>query len=83
MEHCLQIELASALLEKILKRLAEQIHNHHVVHLTVVSLLITDEVEEGHESLASHFVNELGLPEEHDMPLHFDSFLLHHTIKVN
>ena len=52
-EHGLEVELASALLEEVFETLAEQIHDHHVVHLAVLGLLVADEVQEGHERLAS------------------------------
>ena len=76
MEDRLEVELASALLEEVFETLAEQVHDHHVVHLSVVGLLVTDKVQEGHKSLTSHLVDELGLPKEHDVPLHFHSFFL-------
>lgn len=44
-------------------------------HLAVLGLLVADEVEEGNVGLAAELVDELGLPEEHDMPLHADCFL--------
>jgi len=43
-EDSLEVELAAALLEKILERLSEQIHNHHVIGLVVFSLLVTNKV---------------------------------------
>jgi len=46
-EYSLEVELAAALLEKILKRFAEKIHNHHVVGLVVFGLLITNEMQVG------------------------------------
>jgi hypothetical protein len=45
-------------------------------HLAVVCLLITNEVKEGNESFAAHFVYEFTLPEKHDVLLHFYSFFL-------
>ena len=75
-EHGLQVKLASALLEQVFEGLAQQIHDHHMVHLAVVGLLVTDEVEEGHKGLTSHLVDELRLPEEHDVSLHFNRFFL-------
>jgi hypothetical protein len=44
-ENSLQIELSSALLEEILKTLAEEIHHHDVVGLVIVGLLISNEVK--------------------------------------
>lgn len=46
-EHGLQVELSAALLEEVLKTLAQQVHHHHVVGLVVVSLLVAHEVEVG------------------------------------
>ena len=47
-----------------------------MVHLAVLGLLIADEVQEGHEGLAAQLVNQLALPEEHDVSLHLDCFFL-------
>ena len=58
MTDSLQVKLSAALLEEVLERLAEQIHDHDMVHLTVVCLLIADEVEEWHVCFTAHFVNE-------------------------
>lgn len=81
MKDSLEVKLASALLEEVLEGLAKKIHNHNVVHLSVIGLLVADEVEERHEGLAAKLVNELALPEKHDMSLHLDSFLLHTSNK--
>ena len=80
-QHCLQIKLAPALLEQVLETLAEQIHDHNVVHLAVFGLLVADKMQEGHEGLAAQFMDKFTLPEEHYMPLHFDSFLLQTDIE--
>jgi len=45
-----------------------------VVHLAVIGLFVTDEVEEGDKGLTTHFVDEFGLPEQHDVALHFNCF---------
>ena len=76
-EHGLEVELASALLEEVFETLAEQVHDHHVVHLAVLGLFVADEVEEGDEGLSAQLVNELALPEQHDVSLHLDGFFLH------
>lgn len=73
-EHCLEVELASALLEEILKGLAEEVHDHDVIHLSVFGLLVTDEVKERHESLTAQLVDKLALPEKHDVSLHLNCF---------
>ena len=44
MKNGLQVKLAAALLEQVLERLAEQIHNHDVEHFTVLGLLVADEM---------------------------------------
>ena len=41
----LEVKLSSALLEKIFKTFAEEIHHHHVIGLIVFSLFITNEVK--------------------------------------
>ena len=74
MEHCLQVELATTLLEEVFQTLAQQVHYHDVIHLAILCLLVADEVKEGDKSLASKLVNKLALPEQHDMPLHFYCF---------
>lgn len=76
-QHCFQVKFAPALLEEIFERFSKEVHDHNVVHLTIISLLITNEVEEGDEGLASHLVDQLGFPEEHNVSLHFNCFFLH------
>lgn len=71
-----QIELAATLLEEILQTLTQQVHHHHVEHLAIVSLLVANEVQEGHEGLSAHLMDEFGLPEQHDVALHLDCFFL-------
>lgn len=75
-EDSLEVELAPAFLEEVLERLTEQVHYHDMVHFSVFSLLIADEMKEGDKSLSSELVNELALPEQHDVALHFNSFFL-------
>lgn len=72
----LEIKLVSALLEEILKGFTEQVHHHHVEHFTVLSLLVANEVKEWNKSLTTHLMDQFGLPEEHNVPLHFHSFFL-------
>jgi len=74
MEDCLKVELATTLLEEVFQTLAQQVHHHDVIHLAILRLLVTDEMEEGDKGLASKLVNELALPEQHDMALHFHCF---------
>ena len=71
----LEVELPPALLELVLETLAEEVHNHNVVHLAVVGLLVADKVQVGHGGLASELVDELALPEKHDVLCIFDSLL--------
>lgn len=75
-QHCFEVELTAAFLEEVLEGLAKQVHNHDVEHLAVVRLLVAHEVQEGHEGLAAHLVNQLALPEEHNVPLHLHCFFL-------
>ena len=75
MEDTLEVELAPTLLEEVLETLAQKVHHHDVIHLAVLCLLVADEVQEGHKGLATELVNELALPKQHDMPLHFHCFL--------
>ena len=46
-----------------------------MVHLAILGFLVTNEMEVWNRRLASEFVDELGLPEEHDMLLVFDCLL--------
>ena len=71
-----EVELPSALLEEVFKTLTEKVHDHHVIHLAIFSLLITNKVELRHVCLCSKLVNQLALPEKHDVALHFYSFFL-------
>ena len=75
MENCLEIELSSALLEQVLKRLSEHVHHHYVIHLAILSFLITYEMEIWYSGFTSQFVDEFGLPEKHDMLLVLNSLL--------
>ena len=74
MEDCLEVKLATTLLEEVFQTLTQQVHHHDVIHLAILRLLVTDEMEEGDKGLASKLVNELALPEQHDMALHFHCF---------
>ena len=47
-QHGLEVELSAALLEEIFKTLAKEVHDHHVVGLVIVRLLVAHEVEVGH-----------------------------------
>ena len=69
----------TTLLEQVLQTLTQQIHHHHMVHLTVVGLLVTYEVEEGHKRFTAQLVDQFALPEKHDVLLHFDRFFLHRS----
>lgn len=76
MKDGLQVKFAAAFLEEIFQTLPEQVHNHYVVHFPILSFLISYEVKEGNECLASELVDKLALPEQHDVALHFNSFFL-------
>lgn len=43
-----EVELSSALLEKILETFAEQVHHHHVVALVVFRFFVSHEVQVRH-----------------------------------
>ena len=75
MENCLEIELSSALLEQVLKRLSEHVHHHYVIHLAILSFLISYKMKIGYSGFTSQFVDKFGLPEKHDVLLVLDSFL--------
>ncbi len=72
----LQVELAAALLEKILETLAEEVHNHNMVLFALVGFFITDVVEARDASLSSELVNQFALPEKHNVLLRFFGFFL-------
>ena len=77
MQDGFEVEFATALLEQVLKTFSEQVHHHDMVHFSVLSLLVADEMKEGHEGLASQLVDQLTFPEEHDVTLHLYGFLLY------
>ena len=77
MQNSFEVEFATALLEQVLKTLSEQVHYHDMVHFSVLSLLVADEMQERHEGLASQLVDQLTFPEEHDMTLHLYGFFLY------
>lgn len=54
-----------------------------MIHFTIFSLLIAHEVEEWNEGLASQLVDQLALPEEHDVTLHLDCFFLYSSNQRN
>jgi hypothetical protein len=72
----LQVELAAALLEKILETFAEEVHNHNMVLFSLVSLFISYIVEARNASFAAQFVDQFAFPEKHDVLLRFFSFFL-------
>jgi len=75
MQHRLQIELATALLEKICKRLSEHVHDHNAVHLAIFSLLVSNELEIWNSGFSFEFMNEFSLPKEHTVLLILHSLL--------
>lgn len=56
-ENSLEVKLAAALLEEVLEGLAEQVHDHNMVGLVILCLLIADEVQIGHTGY--RYVNHL------------------------
>jgi len=69
----LEVKFSSTLLEVVFKTLSKEVHDHDVIHLAVLGLLITDEVEIGNRRLASQLMDQLRLPEKHNMLRVFDS----------
>jgi hypothetical protein len=47
-ENSLKVELATALLEEILKGLAKKVHDHNMISLVILGFLVTDEMQVGH-----------------------------------
>jgi len=45
-----------------------------VEHLAVFSFLVADKMKERHVGFAAQLMNELALPEEHNVALHADCF---------
>jgi hypothetical protein len=74
-QHRLQIELSSALLEQIFQTLAEHVHHHHVVHFAILGLLVAYEMQIRDSSFSSELMDELRLPEQHNVLLVFDGLL--------
>jgi hypothetical protein len=65
----LQVELTAALLEKILKTLAEEVHYHNMVLLSLVGFFISYVVKTGDACLSTKFVDQFALPEKHNVLL--------------
>lgn len=68
-EHSLEVELALAGLEQVLKGRSEEVHHHHMEALVGDRVVRSNVVQIWHVGLASELVDELGLPEEHWVPL--------------
>jgi hypothetical protein len=58
MEYSAYVELATALLEQVFQALAEQIHYHHVVSLSIGRLFISDVVEGGNVCFSPKLVDQ-------------------------
>lgn len=58
-KYCLKVEGAFTSLEKIFKRRAQHVHNHHMELLVGNRIIGPDIVKARNTSLASEFVNEL------------------------
>ena len=57
-ETSLQIKLSPAFLELVLKTLSKEIHDHDMVHLAILCLLITHKMQVRNGSLASQLVDQ-------------------------
>jgi len=76
MQNCLEIKLATAFLEKILHTFSQQVHYHNMIHLAIFSLFISNKVQKWDKCLSSELMNQLAFPEQHNVALHLDCFLL-------
>ena len=74
-EASLEVKFPSALLEVVFETLAEEVHDHDVVHLTILRLLVADEMQIRNRRLASQLMNQFRLPEEHNVLGIFHSLL--------
>lgn len=68
-QNSLQVKLVVAFLEEVLQGLTELIHDHYVIHLAAFGFLISHEMKIWYCGLSSEFVDQLGLPKEHNMLL--------------
>ena len=75
-KHCFKVKIALARLEKVLKRRAEQVHNHDMKLLVWHRAIRANVVEARHACLSSHLVDQLRLPEEHWISLILLCFFL-------
>jgi len=75
-EHCLEVELALAALEKVFEGGAEQVHHHNVKLLVWYRVVGADVVEAWDAGLATQLVDKFALPEEHDVLLILGCFFL-------
>ncbi len=71
-QYSLKVKLSAALLKKVFQTLSEQVHDHDMVHLAVLSFFVTHKMKERNEGLASQLVNQLALPKQHNVSLHFN-----------
>jgi len=81
MAHSFQVKFTSAFLKQVFQTFAKQIHNHHMVLLSIISLFIAYIVETWDAGFATQFVNKFALPEKHDVLLRLLSFFL--KLRVN
>lgn len=75
-------------MEEIFETLTKEVHDHHVVGLVIVRLLVAHEVKVRHAgytqgsltglglTLATQLVDQLRLPVEHDVLLMLNGFFL-------
>ena len=57
-EASLEVKFPSALLEVVFETLAEEVHDHDVIHLTILRLLVADEMQIRNRRLASQLMNQ-------------------------
>ena len=74
-EASLEVKFSSALLEVVFETLAEEVHDHDVIHFSILCLFISDEVQIWYGSFPSQFMNEFWLPEKHNVLGIFHSLL--------
>ena len=74
-EASLEVKFPSALLEVVFETLAEEVHDHDVIHLTILRLLVSDEMQIRNRRLAPQLMNQFRLPEKHNVLGIFHSLL--------
>lgn len=62
-----QVKLASAVLELVFQTLSKEVHDHDVKHFAIFVFMVTNKMQIWNGRLSSHFMNQLGFPEKHNM----------------